>query len=69
MDSSALLKPSEIKKFKELYKKHHGVTLDSKTAFLKLCLLVRLVEITHQRPTNENGNENQNVRPRNSHSK
>lgn len=60
MDSSALLKPSEIKKFKELYEKHHGIKLDSKTAFLKLCLLVRIVEITQRPITNEDLNGNGN---------
>ena len=61
MDSSALLKPSEIKKFKKLYEKHHGIKLDSKTAFLKLCLLVRIVEIT-QRPINNVNEDEDNDR-------
>ena len=66
MDRRSLFKPREIKKFKDLYEKHYGEKLDSQRAIIKLCLLVRMVELTSRPTTNEYeyGNENDTTRKR-----
>lgn len=69
MDKLAIFKPKEIKRFKDLYEKHYGIRLNTQTAIVKLCLLVRMVEITSRPLINEYENGNENVESRNWHSK
>jgi len=52
---------SDIKKFKRLYKKYFGVSLNTKTAKSKLSALVKQMEVTY-RPITVNDLEKLNRR-------
>ncbi len=70
MDKQTLFRPKDVKEFQALFEKHTGEKLNAKTAYQKLVMLVRLVEVTSSSPlVNENRNGYEYDYARNSNSK
>ena len=45
-----MLRQNDLKEFKKLYSEKFGIKLDNDTARLKLSILLRQVELTHNPP-------------------